>query len=111
VTDGGPKKQHDAPNDVESLDLSDEERAASEKGLSPPASTATDPPPHDHIRAVALRLLWIFGVCLIAIIGLATVIACLRPGSLKDMIGFFGTVIATLGTLLGGVVAFYFSRH
>lgn len=30
---------------------------------------------------------------------------------MKDLIGFFGTVIATLGTLIGGVVAFYFARR
>jgi len=27
------------------------------------------------------------------------------------MIGFFSTVVATLGTLIGGVVAFYFARR
>jgi hypothetical protein len=29
----------------------------------------------------------------------------------KDLIGFFSTVVAMLGTLLGGVVAFYFARR
>jgi hypothetical protein len=91
------------------LDLSRQpaEREASTKGLDPGVTG----PPQDHVRAVALRLLLIFGVCLFSVLILATLVAWLRPTSLQDMIGFFGTVIATLGTLLGGVVAFYFTRR
>jgi hypothetical protein len=91
------------------LDLSDspEELDASTKGLVPRLTG----PPHDHVRTVALRLLLIFGICLFAILILATLVAWFSPGALKDIIGFFGTVVATLGTLLGGVVAFYFTRR
>ena len=97
--------------DLEPWDLSDEERTASVRGLSPPSTAAPEPPPHQYVREVALRLLFIFGLCLLVIILMSSVIAWFKPESLKDMVSFFGTVIATLGTLLGGVVAFYFSRR
>jgi hypothetical protein len=92
------------------LDLSEKERDASTKGLGPGPSSVPAPPA-DHVKEVAERLLFIFGACLFAILVFATVSAWFRPETLKDIIGFFGTVVATLGTLLGGVVAFYFARR
>jgi hypothetical protein len=99
----------DPASEDEVLDLSHQpdERDASTRGLAPPVTG----PPHDHVRSVALRLLLIFEVCLFSVLILATMIAWLRPESLQDMIGFFGTVVATMGTLLGGVVAFYFTQR
>ncbi|HET9141392.1 hypothetical protein [Actinophytocola sp.] len=93
----------------EVLDLSrqPDEREASTRGLVPPVAG----PPQDHVRSVALQLLLIFEVCLFSVLILATMIAWLRPEALQDMIGFFGTVVATMGTLLGGVVAFYFTQR
>jgi hypothetical protein len=78
---------------------------------SPASNSPTDHTPPEHVRQMANMLLWIFAVCVILIILLATSVAFWREQSLKDIIGFFGTVIATLGTLLGGVVAFYFARR
>ena len=46
------------------------------------------------------------GLILVLILVMATWVAWFQPGSLKDVIGFFATVVATLGTLLDGVVAF-----
>ncbi|WP_067496474.1 hypothetical protein [Actinoplanes sp. TFC3] len=79
-----------------------------EKGLSAPPETG---PPADDIRAVALFLLRLFGACMLLIILATSALAWLEPTGLKDLIAFFGTVIATLGTLLGSVVAFYFTRR
>jgi hypothetical protein len=95
---------------IRDLNLFDhpEDPAASRRGLG---SAAISGPPNDHVRTVALLLLHIFWVCLLLIIVLATVTAWYKPDYLKDMIGFYGTVVATLGTLLGGVVAFYFARR
>jgi hypothetical protein len=56
-------------------------------------------------------LLVIFGITIVLILLLTTAIACWRESALKDLIGFFSTVVAMLGTLLGGVVAFYFARR
>jgi hypothetical protein len=92
------------------MDLSEraEELADGQRGLD--RNITTEAPPHDHVRTVATRLLFIFGGCLFLILGLATAVAYFRPEVLKDMINFFATIVAMLGTLLGGVVAFYFTR-
>jgi len=55
-------------------------------------------------------LLWIFGGCLVAVIGLVVIVAWRLPDGLQDVIGFYGSIVTMLGTLLGGVVAFYFAR-
>lgn len=89
-------------------DLSEEDDTASRSGVSEPEELT---PPIDHIRSVASYLLVIFGITIVLILLLTTVIACWRESALKDMIGFFSTVVAMLGTLLGGVVAFYFARR
>jgi hypothetical protein len=94
--------------DVRITDLSGEDDHASRSGVQRPEER---PPPPDHIRRVANQLLLIFGVSIILILLLTTAIAWGRTGALKDVIGFFSTVVATLGTLLGGVVAFYFARR
>jgi hypothetical protein len=88
------------------MDLAEDEGEPSCASNPPPK-----PPPPAHVREVAGMLLWIFAVCVVLIIGLVTCVAFWRPESLEDVTGFFGTVIATLGTLLGGVVAFYFARR
>jgi hypothetical protein len=92
----------------ERKDLSGEDDRASQGGVSRPEEL---PPPPDHIRRVASYLLLIFGVSIVLILLLTTAIAWWRADALKDVVGFFGTVVATLGTLLGGVVAFYFARR
>jgi hypothetical protein len=56
-------------------------------------------------------LLVIFGMTIVPILVLTTAVACRRESALKDLIGFFSPVVAMLGTLLGGVVAFYFARR
>jgi hypothetical protein len=91
------------------LDLSTNapDLAASSRGIDKPA----EGPPADHSRMVALLLLLIFGLCLGAVVILATVIAWHKPDALKDIVAFYGTIVATLGTLIGGVVAFYFARR
>ena len=89
-------------------DLSEEDDNASQGGVSKPEELT---PPVDHIRSVASYLLVIFGITIVLILLLTTAIACWRESALKDLIGFFSTVVAMLGTLLGGVVAFYFTRR
>ncbi|MDI6103765.1 hypothetical protein QLQ12_34640 [Actinoplanes sp. NEAU-A12] len=99
---------HDEYGSTE-LNLSDDhpDPRASRRGLDEPS----EGPPPDHVRAVAFLLLWIFGLCLGGVVILATVIAMNKPDVLKDMVAFFSTIVATLGTLIGGVVAFYFARR
>lgn len=92
----------------ERRDLSDEDDDASRTGVSKPEELA---PPVDHIRSVATYLLVTFGITIVLILILTTAVACWRESALKDLIGFFSTVVAMLGTLLGGVVAFYFARR
>ncbi len=98
----------DTPSYTE-LDLAgdDEDKSASSRGLLVPS---TLPPPEDT-RAVALSLLRFAGLCTALIVVLATVTAFVGSNNLKEMIAFYTTIIATLGTLLGGVVAFYFARR
>ncbi len=88
-------------------DLSNEDRQASLAGVGVPE----EQPPADHVRSVARAILLIFGVSMGLILLLTTAVAFWRQPALKDVIAFFGTVVATLGTLLGGVVAFYFARR
>jgi hypothetical protein len=92
----------------ERRDLSGEDDRASHGGVVKPDER---PPPPDHIRSVASYLLLIFGISMILILLLTTAVAWWRVEALKDVINFFGTIVATLGTLLGGVVAFYFARR
>lgn len=89
-------------------DLSGEDDRASRGGVQRPDER---PPPADHVRWVANKILWIFGVCIVLILLLTTATAWWKTAALKDVIGFFSTVIATFGTLIGGVVAFYFARR
>lgn len=94
------------PDGVE--DLSEEDHRASRGGMQ---RVEERPPPADHVKRIAAILLLIFGVSLVLILVLTTVTAWWKPDALKDLIGFYSTVVATLGTLLGGVVAFYFARR
>jgi hypothetical protein len=94
--------------EAEPKDLSGEDDDASQTGVSRPEELT---PPVDHIRSVATYLLVIFGLTIVLILVLTTAVACWRQSALKDLIGFFSTVVAMLGTLLGGVVAFYFARR
>src|SRR5688572_24963316 len=70
--------------DEAALDLSSrpDERAAATMGLASPEEAD---PPYDHVRDVALHLLRTFGVCLLTILALATLIAWFRPTALEDM--------------------------
>lgn len=92
----------------ERRDLSGEDARASQGGVVRPDER---PPPPDHVRSIASYLLLIFGISMILILLLTTAVAWWHETALKDVINFFGTVVATMGTLLGGVVAFYFARR
>jgi hypothetical protein len=91
-----------------SLDLA---AAAGEGEPTDKSEPPGDSPSPDHSREVAKFLLWIFGVCIFLIIALSFTTALTKPDSLEVVLGFFGTIVAALGTLLGGVVAFYFARR
>jgi hypothetical protein len=105
---GGTNDDHHPAGDEQERDLSDEDRQASLAGVGIPHE---QPPPADHVRAVAHAILLIFGLSMAMILLLTAAVAFWRESALKDVIGFFGTVVATMGTLLGGVVAFYFARR
>ncbi len=98
----------DGNDGTELAEFTEDDPDASTRGLE---SLGPASPSPDHVRTVALSLLLIFGVCLVSILILVSLIGWFRTPALKDMIGFFSTVVATLGTLIGGVVAFYFARR
>jgi hypothetical protein len=102
----GDEKRRDR-TDEQDRDRSYEDRPAgsADVGMLQP------PPPADHVRAVARTLLLIFGLSMGMILLLTAAVAFWRESALKDTIAFFGTVVATMGTLLGGVIAFYFARR
>lgn len=91
----------------EEWDISDEGGWSSRRGLAQGQSSR---PPVKDVRMVAVRLLWIFSGVLVLALSLTTWVAFQRPDQLQDVIAFFGTVIATVSTLVAGVVAFYFAN-
>lgn len=68
--------------------------------------------PFDPKLTVARCLLGIFGICLFGIIYLMYSLASNseQGDSLTDIVGFYGSIVSMLGTLMGSVVAFYFTR-
>lgn len=89
------------------LDLSGE-GGTTRPGLDQYRNSEPDP---KHSRQIAFALLVIFGLGLAGIVGMTTLIAWHRSAVLPDVVAFFGTIVTMLGTLIGGVVAFYFSRR
>jgi len=63
------------------------------------------------VRAVARALLLIFGLRMVMFLLLTAAVAFWREAALRDVVAFFGTIVATMGTALGGVITCYFGRR
>ena len=92
-----PPAEPRASTDQKTRDLTREEPDERPMGLARISQSGT--PPHNDIKTIAILLLRMCGLILVLILVMATWVAWFQPGSLKDVIGFFATVVATLGTL------------